>query len=267
MTAGGIHGDLCFGRPCSGTRSLEVVKLLDLFPTASALAGVALQTECMTAALDPFHSKMTASRCMKFFSLVALLEGMTYISWDHEDLANPVSSRSTWASAARMGCWKAHWGTGHGLGACTLGAGEHGACPAVQYPLDAPLLFNICIDPSEGIPLAGANNGTHAGQLVDWLKPGKKEPSLTMCGQKPWCKTGDKGCYAPCPPFNASLPGPSPVPVSEAEITSALAKIEPVGIEMATFTYGRLLAPRVAPGEQNNAVDAARTGPVQANAY
>ena len=178
------------------------------------------------------------------------------VSWDHEDPSKPgFVTKHMGPSAARTGCWKAHWGTGHGLGACTLGAGEHGPCPGVQYPLDAPLLFNICIDPSEGIPLAGASNGTHAGVTVSWLKPGKKEPSLTMCGQKPWCKKDDKGCYAPCPPFNASLPGPSPVPVSNAEITGALAKIvAAVKIEMATFTYGRLVAPALLPGEQNNAV-------------
>ena len=29
-------------------------------------------------------------------------------------------------------------------------------CPAFQYPADKPLLFNVCVDPSEGIPLAGA---------------------------------------------------------------------------------------------------------------
>ena len=29
-------------------------------------------------------------------------------------------------------------------------------CPSFQYPVEKPLLFNICVDPSEGIPLAGA---------------------------------------------------------------------------------------------------------------
>ena len=29
-------------------------------------------------------------------------------------------------------------------------------CPKFTYPADQPLVFNVCVDPSEGIPLAGA---------------------------------------------------------------------------------------------------------------
>ena len=61
-------------------------------------------------------------------------------------------------SAARMGCWKAHWGTAPGMGGCQIGAGVKTNCPTVSYDAEDPLLFNVCIDPSEGIPLSGAKN-------------------------------------------------------------------------------------------------------------
>ena len=61
-------------------------------------------------------------------------------------------------SAARMGCWKAHWGTAPGMGGCQIGAGVKTSCPIVSYDAEGPLLFNVCIDPSEGIPVPGAKN-------------------------------------------------------------------------------------------------------------
>jgi hypothetical protein len=54
-------------------------------------------------------------------------------------------------SAARMGPWKAYWATGPGLGGC-----KWPTCQKVEYPAESPLLFNVHIDPSEGIPLSGA---------------------------------------------------------------------------------------------------------------
>ena len=40
-------------------------------------------------------------------------------------------------------------------------------CPQWQYPSDKPLLFNVCVDPSEGIPLAGAlPHGTFVNGLL-----------------------------------------------------------------------------------------------------
>jgi hypothetical protein len=68
-------------------------------------------------------------------------------------------------SAARMGCWKAHWATASGMGPCSFGGGVNNVkCPSVQYSIEAPLLFNVCIDPSESIPLAGYLNGTYQPQ-------------------------------------------------------------------------------------------------------
>jgi len=36
-------------------------------------------------------------------------------------------------SAARMGCWKAHWATAPGMGGCKVGAGVGKDCPSVSY--------------------------------------------------------------------------------------------------------------------------------------
>jgi len=127
-------------------------------------------------------------------------------------------------SAARMGCWKAHWGTGSGMGPCTLGAGQTAECPRVSYPPGAPLLFNLCIDPSEGIPMAGAANGTLLA---------KNGPGV---------------------PFIGSNPGPTTVPVSQEEIADAWAKlVAAYAKELATFTHGVLVTPDLLPGEMNGA--------------
>mmetsp|Transcript_11035 Transcript_11035/g.22278 ORF Transcript_11035/g.22278 Transcript_11035/m.22278 type:complete len:163 (-) Transcript_11035:176-664(-) len=116
-----------------------------------------------------------------------------------------------------MGCWKAHWGTGPGLGGCKVGAGDGRNCPSIRYPIDAPLLFNVCIDPSEGIPMFGANNGT----LAD-------------------------GTH-----FVPSYPGPTPgVAVDAKEVQAAVAKLAAAyRSELSTFTYGTLVEPDLLPGE------------------
>ena len=58
------------------------------------------------------------------------------------------------------------------------------------------------------------------------------------------------GKFTPCPRFNASDPGPSSLPVTAAEIATATARIvAAVKVEMATFTYGMLVAPALLPGE------------------
>ena len=49
------------------------------------------------------------------------------------------------------------------MGPCTFGGGVYATCPHVKYPMEAPLLFNVCIDPSESIPLSGYTNGTVNG--------------------------------------------------------------------------------------------------------
>merc|ERR1712070_1261977 len=67
-------------------------------------------------------------------------------------------------AAARMDCWKAHWGTAPGLGGCQIGAGVNTKCPTFIYDTEDPLLFNVCIDPSEGMPLSGVlKNSSNPG--------------------------------------------------------------------------------------------------------
>ena len=76
------------------------------------------------------------------------------------------------------------------------------------------------------------------------------------CGQAPWCPPNCGGFYnLTCPKYNASDPGPSPLPVSESEIADAYAKIvAAVKEEMSTFTYGMLVEPDLLPGERNATV-------------
>ena len=172
------------------------------------------------------------------------------VDWRHDRPDEPGYVTKLYGpSAARMGCWKAHWGTGPGMGACTMGGGNHGECPRVQYPVDAPLLFNICVDPSEGMPLAGAANGS-----LKVVFDGTNGTIRGPCGPAPWCPQPCQH-FTPCPPFNASAPGPSALPVSQAEIDAAQVKIvAAVKAEMAAFTYGLLVAPDLLPGELNSTV-------------
>jgi hypothetical protein len=60
--------------------------------------------------------------------------------------------------AARMGPWKAYWATGPGLGGCNWPT-----CKKISYPDDSPLMFNVRIDPSEGIPLNPWQGPTPSG--------------------------------------------------------------------------------------------------------
>ena len=68
-----------------------------------------------------------------------------------------------------MGPWKAYWATGPGLGGC-----DWPTCKKMTYPDESPLLFNVRIDPSEGIPLnpwqgpspSGNNTGPTDGPPV-----------------------------------------------------------------------------------------------------
>ena len=53
---------------------------------------------------------------------------------------------------------QAYWATGPGLGGC-----KWPTCQKINYPPEAPLLFNVQIDPSEGIPLANANSTVDPG--------------------------------------------------------------------------------------------------------
>merc|ERR1712110_647917 len=49
-------------------------------------------------------------------------------------------------ATCRHGQWKAHWCTGPGLGGCKN-------CSHIFYDDDAPLLFNVEVDPSEAAPV------------------------------------------------------------------------------------------------------------------
>jgi len=192
---GGIH-EAAFahweGMIAPGSRTAEVTSSMDLFPTASALAGVPLPTDRVYDGRDMSDVLLKDNGKSKhdvlfFYGGGGVKQG---------------------PSAARMGCWKAHWGTAPGMGGCQIGAGVKTNCPTVSYDAEDPLLFNVCIDPSEGIPLAGA-------------KP------------------------------DASDPGPSPVPVPQAEID--LAKSQLVAAykkELATFERGQLVEPDLLPGEE-----------------
>lgn len=241
---GGIH-EAAFaywkGQIAPRTRSNEIVSSLDVFPTVSALAGVPLPKDrvydgrSMVDVLLNVHGR-------SLHDVLFFYGGAGHIvHMKHLDPTEPGKvTKFMGPSAARMGCWKAHWSTGPGLGACSTSGGDHEKCPRVLYPIDAPLLFNICIDPSEGIPLAGAHNGTRTGVVVNGSECGTCPPS---------CRHN----YS-CPPFNASDPGPTPLPVTDNEISAATAKIvAAVKVEMATFTYGILVAPELLPGEQGGA--------------
>merc|ERR1719247_1937578 len=195
---GGIH-EAAFahweGTITPATRTHEVTSSLDLFPTASALAGVPLPTDRVYDGRDMSDVLLKDDGKSKHDVLFFYGGART------ETHGGP--------SAARMGCWKAHWGTGPGLGGCKIGAGvKDTQCPSFQYPVEKPLLFNICVDPSEGIPLAGA------------LPSG-------------------------------SNPGPSPVPVSQADIDAAVSRfVKAYNKEVATFTHGHLIEPDLLPGEK-----------------
>ena len=186
-----------------GTRSSEVVSSLDLFPTASSLAGMPLPTD-----------RVYDGRDMSDVLLKPGGKSKHDVLFFYGGAAGPVQGGP---SAARMGCWKAHWGTGPGMGGCTLGAGQSGKCPSVKYPADDPLLFNVCIDPSEGIPPAGADNGTVNGAH-----------------------------------FQNSNPGPTMgLPVLQAEIDAAqTALVAAYRKELSTFTHGQLVEPDLLPGEK-----------------
>jgi arylsulfatase A len=87
-----------------GSRTAEVTSSLDLFPTASALAGVPLPSDRVYDGKDMSDILLKEDGKSK-----------------HEVLFFYGGARTGTPggpSAARMGCWKAHWGTGPGMGGC-----------------------------------------------------------------------------------------------------------------------------------------------------
>lgn len=155
---GGIH-EAAFaywkGTITPGTRTHEVTSSLDLFPTASALAGLPLPADRVYDGKD--MSAVLLNDNGKSLHEVLFFYGGASGEWPQPQQGWHIPS------AARMGCWKAHWATASGMGPCTFGGGVYATCPHVKYPMEAPLLFNVCIDPSESIPLSGYTNGTVNG--------------------------------------------------------------------------------------------------------
>lgn len=239
--AGGIH-EAAFaywkGQIEPGSRSGEVVSSLDLFPTASALAGVPLPADRVYDGRDmsdvllqpegkSLHevrpsASLTCTAGPSFPLSISISLSLSQVLFFYGGAKPAGQQRGGGPSAARMGCWKAHWATGPGMGGCKLGAGAKGDCPSVSYPTDAPLLFNVCVDPSEGMPMLGAANGT--------LKDGKH--------------------------FANSDPGPTcGAAVPADEVAAAAAKLaEAYRKELATFTHGQLVEPDLLPGEVNATV-------------
>eukprot|EP00035_Acanthoeca_spectabilis_P008549 m.155481 g.155481 ORF g.155481 m.155481 type:complete len:449 (-) comp14407_c0_seq2:334-1680(-) len=189
------------GQISPGSRSSEVVSSLDLFPTVSALANVPLPTDRVydgRSIVDVLLNDTAVSPHEVLFLYGGAVGGHDMlVAYRHNDPSDPGRFTIYYGpSAARMGCWKAMWGTGSGMGACTLGGGDHGSCPHVMYPLEVPLLFNVCIDPSEGIPLFGVGNGSLEAVVNN-----------SLCGPRPWCQpTGPHLA----PPSMHPTPDPAP---------------------------------------------------------
>lgn len=116
------------------SRSFGVTSSMDLFPTASALAGVPLPTDRVYDGKD-----MSALLFDKGDSLHKAL--FFYGGCGGKD-GTP--------TALRFGKYKAHWCTGPGLGGCKN-------CNKVYFAAQngdsIPLIFDVHVDPSEGFPL------------------------------------------------------------------------------------------------------------------
>jgi arylsulfatase A len=111
------------------TRSAEVVSSMDVFPTFSAIAGVALPPGVTYDGRD--------------MSDVLFKGGKS----KHEFLFHYGGcSNNTYPATCRHGPWKAHWCTGPGLGGCPN-------CRTIRYAEEKPLLFNVEVDPSESTPV------------------------------------------------------------------------------------------------------------------
>lgn len=111
------------------TRSAEVVSSMDVFPTISALAGIPLPKDVVYDGRDMSDVLLKAN-------------GKS----NHDFLFHyGACARNGYPATCRHGAWKAHWCTGPGLGGCKN-------CTTKTYDDDAPLLFNVEVDPSESTP-------------------------------------------------------------------------------------------------------------------
>eukprot|EP01062_Namystynia_karyoxenos_P066045 TRINITY_DN60062_c0_g1_i1.p1 TRINITY_DN60062_c0_g1~~TRINITY_DN60062_c0_g1_i1.p1 ORF type:complete len:573 (+),score=172.28 TRINITY_DN60062_c0_g1_i1:106-1719(+) len=108
------------------SRTAEVVSSLDVFPTLSKLAGLPLPT-------DRVYDGRDASEL--------LLHGGPS---KHDFLFFYGTAASGVPQAVRYGPYKAHFVTAPGM----MGGGSK-----KTYPADAPLLFNVEVDPGEAYPL------------------------------------------------------------------------------------------------------------------
>ena len=126
----------------AGSRSGEIVSSLDLFPTLSTLAGVALPR-------DRVYDGKDMSDIL--FKTTGRSQHVVLFLYNQD----PNMCKDGGPSAARMGRWKAHWATGPGLGGCS-----QPTCRKLEYPVDHPLLFDVVADPSEAYPLHGMQNET-----------------------------------------------------------------------------------------------------------
>eukprot|EP00035_Acanthoeca_spectabilis_P036910 m.42568 g.42568 ORF g.42568 m.42568 type:complete len:222 (-) comp8337_c0_seq1:508-1173(-) len=108
---GGIH-DAAFaywkGQITPGSRSSEVVSSLDLFPTASVLAGVALPTDRVYDGKD--MSEVLLKDDGKSPHTVLFFYGGARPGEDMSVAGGALGAAHSVPSAARMGCWKAHLG-------------------------------------------------------------------------------------------------------------------------------------------------------------
>ena len=143
------------GQITPGTRSSEVVSSLDLFPTASKLAGINLPEGVYYDGKDMSEVLFNDQGKSKHEFL--------FLYGGHRCGSGP--------SAVRYGKYKAHFGTGPGLSGCA-------GCKTICY--DPLMLFNIEEDPSEGYPLAvNTTTGPYA-DVIAKIMAAHAEEAKTM---------------------------------------------------------------------------------------
>lgn len=121
------------------SRSSEVVSSLDLFPTASALAGLPLPEGVVYDGKDMSDVLLDRNGGQSKHEFLFFYGGA----------GNGRLGGEKGPTALRYGRYKAHWATGPGLGGCQN-------CSKKEYP-DVPLLFDVWEDPSEAYPLVEDN--------------------------------------------------------------------------------------------------------------
>jgi arylsulfatase A len=200
---GGIH-EAGFahwpGQIAPFSRSTEVVSSLDLFPTVSALAGLALPAGVVYDGRDMSDVLLGTNGGKSKHTFLFFYGGA----------GDGGRGGSKGPTAVRHGKYKAHWGTGPGLG----GAKD---MPRRKYP-DYPLLFNVHEDPSEEYPLnLNCTNGLNHTSHWRW----------EMCRDAPTMLPTDPELAAVIVACNKAFDH-----------------------EVATFQYGHLSTPALLPTEE-----------------